>query len=58
MSCTKFRGGLYSPEKVVRHICLNILNIRIKGMGVQSDACETPIHGTNQEDIYALMEDL
>ena len=50
MGCTVFRIGLYSSEKVVRHIHSKIMKRRSRGgeVAVEYDACETPIHATTR----------
>ena len=57
MSCTVFRCGLESSEKVARHICSKIVKRRRRGGGVviRSYARETPINATTREGINDLL---
>ena len=51
MSCTGFRGGLESSEKLVRIVCYNIVKIRMRGGGgggVKYNSCDTPINANNR----------
>ena len=57
ISCNVLRGGLYSEDKVLIHIFLEILNRRRVEVAVESGCSEKHTHESNREDIYALLVD-
>ena len=59
ISCNVLRGGLYSEDKVLLHIVLEILNRKRRRVevAVESGCSEKHTHESKREDIHALLVD-